>query len=168
MVRSKEPEFEIHKDQVYFREAVISTAQRSGFLPNLIEKDYYCSLILNILFQDDETNLVFKGGTCLSKVYANFYRMSEDLDFIIPIEPQVSKNVRKQLIIPVKECLSNLINEYDCFRIDTELTGYNVSKQYIGVISYNSVIESDNKPGTIKIEIGIREELLMDAIWQKT
>ena len=50
----------------------------------LIEKDYYCSLILNYFFNGD-TSLVFKGGTCLSKVYVDFYRLSEDLDLIITV-----------------------------------------------------------------------------------
>ena len=168
MIRSNGSKFEIHKDPIYFRETVISTAQKSGFLPNLIEKDYYCSLILNYLFQDSNTNLVFKGGTCLSKAHANFYRMSEDLDFIIPIEPQVSKNVRKQLIRPIKEQLAKLIEENQCFNVYDEFRGFNESRQYIGIFNYNSVIESDNKLGTIKIEIGMREELIKKANWMQT
>jgi hypothetical protein len=39
----------------------------AGFTATLIEKDYYCSSILQYLYGGD-TSLVFKGGTCLSKV----------------------------------------------------------------------------------------------------
>ena len=168
MSRYKDTLFSIYKNSKYFEEAISFTFERSGFLLGLIEKDYYCSLILNYLFKDEKTNLVFKGGTCLSKVYADFYRMSEDLDFVIPVKPEISRNARKQLVKPVKQQLVNLINEYRCFSIQIELTGYNVSKQYIGVLSYNSVIESENKPGTIKIEIGMREELIQNVNWMKT
>ena len=168
MIRSKESEFEIHKDPIYFREAVISNAQQSGFLPNLIEKDYYCSLILNYLFQDDDTNLVFKGGTCLSKVYANFYRMSEDLDFVIPVEQGNPRTLRRRLIKPIKQQLKELQEDYPFLQLKDNLIGYNLNKQYIGIFNYNSVIESENKPGTIKIEIGMREELLKDAVWNVT
>ncbi len=168
MGRSKGSKFEIHKDPKYFREAVIYMTQRSGFLPNLIEKDYYCSLILNYLFKDEKTNLVFKGGTCLSKVYTNFYRMSEDLDFVIPVKPEISRNARSKLVDPIKEQLAKLIIVNSCFSMQDELKGSNESRQYIGILYYNSVIESENKPGEIKIEIGLREELLKDAIWQKT
>ena len=168
MSRYKDTLFSIYKNSKYFEEAISFTFERSGFLLGLIEKDYYCSLILNYLFKDEKTNLVFKGGTCLSKVYADFYRMSEDLDFVIPVKPEISRNARKQLVKPVKQQLVNLINEYRCFSIQIELTGYNVSKQYIGVLSYNSVIESENKPGTIKIEIGMREELIQNANWMQT
>jgi len=166
MERFNRTNFKIHEDPIYFREAVISMAQRSGFLSSLIEKDYYCSLILNYLYQDTKTNLVFKGGTCLSKVYVDFYRMSEDLDFVIPVGLDVSKNVRRQLISPIKRCFQNLSKEYECFSVDSDLAGHNLSKQYIGSILYDSII--NNKPGTIKIEIGMREELLIDAIWQET
>ena len=168
MSRYKDTPFSIYKNSKYFEEAISFTFERSGFLLGLIEKDYYCSLILNYLFKDEKTNLVFKGGTCLSKVYADFYRMSEDLDFVIPVKPEISRNARKQLVKPVKQQLVNLINEYSCFSIQNELTGYNMSKQYIGVLSYNSVIESAKKLSEIKIEIGMREELLKDAVWQKT
>ncbi|MCK4653124.1 MAG: nucleotidyl transferase AbiEii/AbiGii toxin family protein [Candidatus Cloacimonetes bacterium] len=168
MDRYKNTLFSIYKNSKYFEEAISYTFDRSGFLPELIEKDYYCSLILNYLFQDNDINLVFKGGTCLSKVYTNFYRMSEDLDFVIPVKPNISKNARRQLVKPVKQKLVNLINEYSCFSIQNELTGYNVSKQYIGVLSYNSVIESAKKTGEIKIEIGMREELIQDVDWMQT
>jgi predicted nucleotidyltransferase component of viral defense system len=35
-------------------------------------------------FADRASTLVFKGGTCLAKVHAGFYRLSEYLDFTIP------------------------------------------------------------------------------------
>ena len=165
---SKMQKYLLHKDNAGFRDAIRDTAVSTGFQPDLIEKDYYCSLILNYLFQDYETNLVFKGGTCLSKVYANFYRMSEDLDFVIPVKPKISRNTRSKLIEPIKGQLTKLIKENYCFSIKDEFKGSNVSRQYKGTLSYNSVIESDNKLGEIMIEIGMREELLKDAIWQET
>ena len=70
-------------DPDIFRESLAYSEAEKGFTSTLIEKDYYCSLVLQYFFSD-ETQLVFKGGTCLSKVHADFYRLSEDLDFIIP------------------------------------------------------------------------------------
>ena len=61
------------------------TAARFGFPSNLIEKDYLCTIILQYLFDNQEHDMVFKGGTLLSKVHTNFYRLSEDLDFSISI-----------------------------------------------------------------------------------
>ena len=166
MERSNRSNFKIHEDQIYFREAVISMAQRSGFLSSMIEKDYYCSLVLSYLYQDPKTNLVFKGGTCLSKVYVDFYRMSEDLDFVIPAKPEISRKDRSRLIKPIKEQLADIIETNKCFNIYEKLRGFNESRQYIGTLSYHSIIEPKKKPGIIKIEIGMREELIKDPIWQ--
>ena len=70
-------------DREVFGEVLKYTEAKTGFTATLIEKDCYCSLILRCLFQGDSP-LVFKGGTCLSKVHVGFYRLSEDLDFVIP------------------------------------------------------------------------------------
>ena len=165
---SKMQKYLLHKDNAGFRDAIRDTAVSTGFQPDLIEKDYYCSLILNYLFQDDETNLVFKGGTCLSKVYANFYRMSEDLDFVIPVEQGNPRTLRRRLIKPIKQQLKKLQEDYPFLQLKDNLIGHNLNKQYIGIVNYNSVIESGNKLGKIKIEIGMREELIKKANWMQT
>ncbi|RLC52796.1 MAG: hypothetical protein DRI23_02015 [Candidatus Cloacimonadota bacterium] len=166
MEKSNNSDKLIHKDPSLFRIALLQVAQKTGFQPDLIEKDYYNSLILKYLFQDQNINLVFKGGTCLSKVYAGFYRMSEDLDFVVPIDSNVSRNIRKKLILPIKVMVDNLLHEFDCFRMEADFKGFNESKQYIGVLSYNSII--GDKSGIIKIEIGMREQILKYPIWQST
>ena len=38
-----------HEDVALFREAVRFTAAESGFVPRLIEKDYFCTLLLAYL-----------------------------------------------------------------------------------------------------------------------
>jgi len=39
----------VHDDPVLFREAVSFTAAETRFLPRLIEKDYFCTILLNYL-----------------------------------------------------------------------------------------------------------------------
>ena len=73
----------VHEDPAMFLEAVNFTAAQTGFSPRLIEKDYFCTLLLRYLATTDM--LVFKGGTCMAKVHGEFYRLSEDLDFAIPM-----------------------------------------------------------------------------------
>ena len=79
----------------FFREALGFTRQQYGFPERLIEKDYLCSLLLEYL-SDAQENLVFKGGTCLAKVHADFYRLSEDLDFVIPMRTDASRTARSR------------------------------------------------------------------------
>ena len=60
-------------DPDIFREALAYSEADKGFTSTLIEKDYYCSLVLQYFFSN-ETSLVFKGGTCLSKVQTSIVK----------------------------------------------------------------------------------------------
>jgi predicted nucleotidyltransferase component of viral defense system len=144
-------------DPDIFREALAYSEATIGFTATLIEKDYYCSLILQYLF-DIDTSLVFKGGTCLSKVYADFYRLSEDLDFIIPVTADTSRYQRRADMKPVKQIFDELPTIVPGVAILETLEGHNESRQYIGYLEYQSaVIEKQEK---IKVEVGLREPLL--------
>lgn len=153
-----------HLDRTLFVEALNFTSSKTGFRQALIEKDYYCSLILSYFF-DSETNLVFKGGTCLNKVFSGFYRLSEDLDFTIPVDSTKTRTDRRQLIEPVKKQFLLINSSVNCFRIKKELTGANVSTQYIGEVEYLSSITGKNE--TIKIEVALREPLFITAKEEK-
>ena len=144
-------------DPDIFREALAYSEATTGFTATLIEKDYYSSLILQYFF-DSDTSLVFKGGTCLSKVYADFYRLSEDLDFIIPVTADTSRYQRRAEMKPVKGVFENLPTVIPGVAISEAFGGHNESRQYIGYLEYQSaVIEKQEK---IKIEVGVREPLL--------
>ncbi len=51
-----------HEDLSRFRDALMLTQAESDFSSRLIEKDYYCSLLLQDLWALFEHGLVFKGG----------------------------------------------------------------------------------------------------------
>jgi len=61
------------------------TAAVKGMTPAVVEKDFWVSWILGRLYQDDDLTrqLMFKGGTSLSKVYDLIERFSEDIDLIL-------------------------------------------------------------------------------------
>lgn len=60
-------------------------AREGGVRDQQIEKDYILSWILKGIAQHEQlsTNIVFKGGTVLKKIYFEDYRFSEDLDFTL-------------------------------------------------------------------------------------
>ncbi|MBN2515881.1 MAG: nucleotidyl transferase AbiEii/AbiGii toxin family protein [Deltaproteobacteria bacterium] len=149
----------LHNDTDFFREAVLFTARQTGLNASLVEKDYFCSLLLFYIYQD-ETPVVFKGGTSLSKVYANFYRLSEDLDFVIPTPPSSKRQERRRRIAPFKECIEKITGRGSIFNLSQALTGHSESTQYIAYITYNSVANISLEPLRIKVEIGLREELI--------
>lgn len=150
----------LHEDADFFREAVLFTARNTGMNADLVERDYFFSLLLLHLFQDLETPVVFRGGTSLSKIYADFYRLSEDLDFVISTPTSATRKERSRRIEPFKEWLHTMTAEDCFFQLSEEMSGYNNSTQYIGYITYTSVANITTEPVRIKIEVGLREELL--------
>lgn len=146
----------LNKD--YFIAAVEFTAAQFGFVSELIEKDFLCSIILLYLKEKDISSIYFKGGTLLAKGYANFYRLSEDLDFGISISPLATRQQRREVAKPLKGIINSINTELPFLRIKTPLTGSNESRQYNCELLYDS--NFSNRQGRILIEIGLREETI--------
>lgn len=60
-------------------------ARRLGVDPMIVDLDHALGVVLWALSDvgDPESTWVFKGGTCLRKMYFRDYRFSEDLDFTV-------------------------------------------------------------------------------------
>lgn len=157
---SESPPFKAHQDLEFFREAVNYTAAETGFTSRLIEKDYFCTVVLQHLAGGQ--GLVFRGGTCLAKVHAGFYRLSEDLDFVIPTPLNASRAQRRQSAAESKVTVAGIAERVPGLRVVTPLTGARDSTQYNGVVGYTSLLGRQEE--TIKIEVGLREPLLLPAI----
>ena len=141
-----------------FRAAVTYTAAQTAFPARLIEKDYRCTLLLANLSRTAPETMVFKGGTCLAKVHAEFYRLSEDLDFAVPVAVNATRSVRRRLAAQIKTGIAAAMELLPSFDWAEPLVGRNNSAQYIGTLRYASAIS--NQTDTIKIEVSLREPLL--------
>ncbi|MBO0698944.1 MAG: nucleotidyl transferase AbiEii/AbiGii toxin family protein [Zavarzinella sp.] len=63
--------------RLYFEQAAV----RRSASPVILEKDFWVSWLLGVLFESEfADSLVFKGGTSLSKVFGVIDRFSEDID----------------------------------------------------------------------------------------
>lgn len=144
----------IHEDRRQFTDIIKMTANRTGFRVPLIEKDYYLTLILSRI-DDLSQNLIFKGGTCLNKIYYSYYRLSEDLDFSMCLpEYTTTRGNRRKSIQPIKDKIEGFAKSLG-FRIEgVEKAGRNESKQYIYYFAYKSVLQPTDQ--LIKFEIGLR------------
>jgi len=149
-----------HLDAPAFLEAVRFTTAATGFDARLIEKDYFCTLLLDQLARID--GLVFKGGTCLAKVYTGFFRLSEDLDFVIATAADATRNLRRSRVAPLKAAFRDLACRQPALRVVAPLTGANVSTQYVGTLAYTSLLTAREE--TIKVEVALREPLLRDPV----
>ncbi len=164
-----------HKQKEKFLRAVRATAGITGFSEELIEKDYYCSLILKEIFQSRNYILVFKGGTLLNKAHVGFYRLSEDLDFSISAERGLSRKKRSVLAQIAKKSIVLAVESLSLVFLKP-FEGRNENRLYIAEVEYNSLISENKK--TIKVEFGVQEKvwereslmaktLLVDSIVQK-
>ena len=147
----------MHDDETLFLEALGFTAASTGFPARLIEKDYFCTLVLQYLARQ-QSGLVFKGGTCLAKVHLGFYRLSEDLDFAIPMDPDASRSSRRARVAAARKAIAALPGQLQDFHEMEALTGANDCAQYNAILGYTSRL--GRQPESIKIEIGLRERLL--------
>jgi len=67
-----------------FGEILLATAQQLGLPEAFVEKDYWVTYVLRALADSPyREQLVFKGGTALSKAYGLVERFSEDVDLAI-------------------------------------------------------------------------------------
>lgn len=154
---------QLHETPEAFRQALIFTEAQSGFMQRLIEKDYYCSLILADFEPLFRGGLVFKGGTSLSKVHAGFYRLSEDLDFAISAQTTVRRSARRHAVAPVKQHLERIGERLPTVSIVDPLKGHNEGRQYNATVQYESVVTGEHE--AVKVEVAIREPFLEPTVF---
>ena len=82
----------LHENNELFEEVIFNTAELCKLPIAIIEKDYYVTLILKEISKRNP-DIVFKGGTSLSKCYKIIDRFSEDIDLNIMgnVKPGESK-----------------------------------------------------------------------------
>ena len=84
----------LHEERESFAEVLAVTSDRYGISGEIIEKDYYVSMLLKAL-HEVETGFVFRGGTSLSKCYQIIERFSEDIDLsLIPKADHITEGMK--------------------------------------------------------------------------
>jgi predicted nucleotidyltransferase component of viral defense system len=151
---------QIHKRSQEFSAALEFTSAETGFSARLIEKDYWCSLVLSELFAAGDTALVFKGGTLLSKAYAGFDRLSEDLDFTISTPEDSSRSVRSRRAKAIESQLNHAAQAMGLSWKDP-WRGHNNSTQHTGRLAYPSILGASE---SILIDVSQREPTIRSAV----
>lgn len=136
--------------------AIPILAEKHGFKPDLIEKDYYLTVMLNGIGSHLSDSIVFKGGTLLNKVHLNYHRLSEDLDFTyVSGQDLSSRSQRSKAITPVRKKMPDFLKYVGLTSDNPEGEGFNNSTQYVFYISYPSFITG--KDEHVKLEISLRQ-----------
>ena len=97
----------LHNDRENFEQIILKVSDETGIEASIIEKDYYVTLFLKRIVEVIP-NIIFKGGTSLSKCYKLIKRFSEDIDLNIETDKRPTEGQRKKL----KEAIVSIIDEF--------------------------------------------------------
>ncbi|MDD2190434.1 MAG: nucleotidyl transferase AbiEii/AbiGii toxin family protein [Eubacteriales bacterium] len=88
----------LHKDKDAFQALLSVIAEKSGIREDIIEKDYYLTLLLSELASwQAELPAYFKGGTALYKAIGSLKRFSEDIDLTVEVQDCSKSQGKKRL-----------------------------------------------------------------------
>ena len=133
----------LHENKEAFLDVINTVATAKGLLTNIVEKDYYVTLMLRGL-AERLPFIVFKGGTSLSKCHRAINRFSEDIDLTIDVSlTQGQKKNVKQAITNVSTLLGMKVVNIDDIQSRKDYNRY--------VISYDSVLPTVSTVPTTSI-----------------
>ena len=128
----------LHTNIELFKDAVNATSQRNGIQEIFIEKDYWVTLILKIIFENEiGKEIIFKGGTALSKCNSLIKRFSEDIDLVIVRSQNETGNQLKKKLKTISKCVEQIIPEIEVEGITNKKgmirkTAHSYEKQFSG------------------------------------
>lgn len=143
----------LHKNRELFRDAVLAASQRFGIPEIYVEKDYWVTLVLYKIFHSTLADqVVFKGGTSLSKCHQLIQRFSEDIDLVVFRNKGENDNTLKKKIRSICKIVEEALPE-------THIEGLTNKKGNIRktVHQYNRLF--DGHFGQV------REQLVLEATW---
>lgn len=104
----------LHENKALFKDAVKFTAAQKNIKDIYVEKDYWVTFVLYNLYKSQlGKEIVFKGGTALSKCYHIIERFSEDIDLIILKNENQSDHYLKKKLKEITTAVTNLLPEIE-------------------------------------------------------
>ncbi len=141
----------LHEKLDTFRNAIRAASDHLNRREVFVEKDYWVTFFLKRLSESEYKNeVVFKGGTSLSKVYNLIDRFSEDVDLaIIKLDDQTETYLRN-LIRKVEKHLSEGFNEVNIKEVTSKQTKFRKT-----AYEYSKHVDSAS-------ESGIQDKLILE------
>ena len=94
----------LHEDKYSFLNILNLINESSGIRGDILEKDYYVTLLLMELSDKQESlPAYFKGGTALYKAQKSIRRFSEDIDLTVCIDDCSNSQAKKRLEMATKK-----------------------------------------------------------------
>lgn len=140
----------MHTNRELFEQVVLRTAAYLDIDAGIVEKDYYVTLMLKEISLN-VPDLVFKGGTSLSKCHKVINRFSEDIDLTVEYESKPSEGKRKEL-------KKNIVAAIDSFELSlanpNEIKSRREYNKYI--VDYPSLFIQPGLKNHLQIETMIK------------
>ncbi len=88
----------LHQDKDAFEALLSDVSRRTGIRSDIIEKDYYLTLLLwELSVKQESLPAYFKGGTALYKSIGRMKRFSEDIDLTVAVHDCSKSQGKKRL-----------------------------------------------------------------------
>ena len=97
----------LHNDKELFEQVIVRTSEELNIELPIVEKDYYVTMFLKKI-AEKQPDIIFKGGTSLSKCYKLIDRFSEDIDLNLMGDTKPGESRRKHL----KKNIISVIDEF--------------------------------------------------------
>lgn len=139
----------LHNEKELFEQIILRTSESLGIEAGIVEKDYFVTLFLKKMVSK-QSDIIFKGGTSLSKCYKLIKRFSEDIDLNLECENKPTEGQRKRLKL-------NVISVIDEFNFDLtnadEIRSRRAFNRY--VVDYPSVFSSNYLKQQLIVETSV-------------
>lgn len=143
----------LHQNAKLFSDAIRATAQQMNILPSYVEKDYWITYILYTIFNSEiGSDVVFKGGTALSKCFNIIERFSEDIDLVVLRSAGESDNKLKSKLRSISKVVESILPE-----VKISDLSYKTGKHHKTAHAFNKqYIHEDNQ---------VRDVIIIESTW---
>lgn len=137
----------LHDEKNLFEQLILRTSEAFEIEQGIVEKDYYVTVFLKAIAQK-EPDIVFKGGTSLSKCYHIINRFSEDIDLNIETDSKPTQGQReclKKNIVAVTQNLGFTVQNSDEIKSRRDFNRYLIDYQSTfdtGYLKRNLIVET--------------------------
>lgn len=142
----------LHENRDVFDKIINQLSVNKNIPGKYVEKDYYVTMILKE-FHNIEPDIVFKGGTSLSKAYHLINRFSEDIDINYIDHSNLKNKKRKEIKYGLKAAVEKcgfLISNLESTRSKRFFNRY--------IIPYKTIINS---------KANIKEAVIVETAYQE-
>lgn len=128
----------LHENKKLLRQAIEATAQQLQIPEIYVEKDYWVTYALYLIFTDPlGQDAIFKGGTALSKCYKLIERFSEDIDLTVLRNEGESDAKMKAKIREISKILTAQLPEVEMVGVTNKMgnirkTAHTYKKEFQG------------------------------------